>query len=74
MRDSITLNDFLLNKAKIGDVVIFRDCGWQIGCTRVDNEYVFINSLSHALLRREVKYSDYEEFGWLTKKALVVYI
>lgn len=37
MRDSITLNDFLLNKAKIGDVVVFRDCGWPIGCTRVDN-------------------------------------
>lgn len=74
MREHITLNDFLLNKAKIGDVVIFRDSGWYIGCTRVDNEDIFIHSLSPTLLRREVKYSDYEECGWLTKKALVVYI
>ena len=74
MREPITLKDFLLNKVKIGDIVIFRDGGWYIGCTRVDNEDIFIHSLSPSLLRREVKYIDYEECGWLTKKALVVYI
>ena len=70
----VSLAEFLLNKTKIGDAVIFRDSGWYIGCTRVDNEDIFIHSLSPSLLIRDVKYIDYEECGWLTKKALVVYI
>ena len=66
------LRDFLLYETKVGDVVLIRQGGWQIGCTRIDNEDLFINSLHHSLLDRDVKHSEYADRDWLVNKALVV--
>lgn len=68
----MTLGDFLLRKAKIGDVVLIREYGWQIGCTRVDNDDLFIKSLHPDLLGRDVKRYEYAKRDWLVKDPLVV--
>lgn len=68
----MTLQEFLLTKTRVGDVVIFTECGWQVGCTRIDNEDLFIRSLDDRLLLREVHRSYYEKRDWLIKEALIV--
>lgn len=66
------LQEFLLRQTDVGDIVIFREGGWQIGMTRIDNEDLFIRSIDPALLRREVRYYEYSECDWATQKVLVV--
>ena len=65
--------DFLKNEARIGDIVLIREHGWQIGMTRVDNEDLYFHSLNPVLLElyKVVSFS-YEERDWATKKVLVV--
>lgn len=67
-----TVKDYLLYEAKVGDVVIFRDDGWQIGCTRIDNDCLFICSLNPTLLNSEVKHSEYGERDWINGNVLVI--
>ena len=66
------LLDLLLWHIKVGDVVLIREYGWQIGCTRIDNDGLFIKSLHPDLLGREVKHYEYAERDWLVKDPLVV--
>lgn len=65
--------DFLKNEAKIGDIVLIREHGWQIGMTRIDNEDLYFHSLNPVLLELyKVVGFAYEERDWATKKVLVV--
>lgn len=65
--------DFLLHEAKIGDIVLIREHGWQIGMTRIDNENLYFHSLNPVLLELyNVVHFAYEERDWATKKVLVV--
>lgn len=68
----MTVKEFLLERAKIGDIVIFRHLGWQIGMTRIDNDGLFIQSLSSWLLCQEVKRHEYTDRDWTSEKVLVV--
>lgn len=70
----MTVETVLRGKAKIGDVIIFLEAGWQIGCTRKDNEDLYFRSLSSDLLKREVRHYSYEERDWLINKALILRI
>ena len=65
--------DFLLHEAKIGDIVLIREHGWQIGMTRIDNENLYFHSLNPVLLELyNVVHFAYEERDWATKKVLIV--
>ena len=65
--------DFLKNEASIGDIVVIREHGWQIGMTRIDNEDLYFHSLNPVLLELyNVVGFAYEERDWATKKVLVV--
>ena len=65
--------DFLLHEAKIGDIVLIREHGWQIGMTRIDNENLYFHSLNPVLLELySVVRFAYEERDWATKKVLIV--
>lgn len=69
----MTLRDFLKNEAKIGDIVLIREHGWQIGMTRIDNENLYFHSLNPVLLELyNVVHFAYEERDWATKKVLIV--
>lgn len=69
----MSLREFLLNEVKIGEIAIFREAGYQIGMTRVDNEYLFIGSLSGILLELyDVVCYSYEKREWSTRDVLVV--
>ena len=69
----MTLKEFLSNEVKIGEIVIFREAGHQVGMTRVDNEYLFIGSLSGILLELyDVVCYSYEKREWATRDVLVV--
>lgn len=68
----MTVKELLLERAKIGDIVIFREGGWQIGMTRIDNDGFFIQSLSTWLLCKEVRHYEYTDRDWTSKKILVV--
>lgn len=46
----MTLRDFLLHKTSVGDIIVIREHGWQIGMTRIDNEDLYIFSLNPVLL------------------------
>ena len=65
--------DFLKSEARIGDIVLIREHGWQIGMTRIDNEDLYFHSLNPVLLELyKVVGFAYEERDWATKKVLVV--
>ena len=66
------LQEFLLEQTGVGDIVIFREGGWQIGMTRIDNEDLFIRSIDPTLLQREVIDYEYSDRDWATQKVLVV--
>lgn len=66
------LSELLIHYTNVGDLVIFEDGGWQIGCTIVDSEYLFMGSINPALFTRYVKGYRYEPRDWTIKPVLVV--
>ena len=67
------VEDFLRNATKPGDIVIFRDSGWQVGMTRIDNDDFFIFSLNPVMLELyEVICYTYEKRDWATKDVLIL--
>lgn len=54
------LGEFLKKEASVGDIIVIRDHGWQIGLTRIDNEDLYIYSINPILLERY----DVVQFGW----------
>lgn len=69
----MSLREFLLNEVKVGEIVIFREAGHQVGMTRVDNEHLFIGSLSGILLELyDVVCYSHEKREWATMDVLVV--
>lgn len=67
------LEEFLRNETKIGDIVIFREGGWQVGMTRIDSEDLFIFSLNPVMLELyEVICYTREKREWATKDVLVL--
>lgn len=68
----MTLQDFLLHKTNVGDLVWVTDCGWYIGCTIIDHEDSFIHSLNPKMLDRKVKNYQYEKRDWTIKPVLVI--
>jgi hypothetical protein len=73
-RANMTLSEVLLHKTKVGDLVLIEDCGWQIGCTIIDHEDLFIRSLDENMLSRKVVSFLYEKRDWTTKNVMVVNI
>ena len=69
----MTVGEFLQQKARIGDIVMFREGGWQIGLTRIDNESLYTFSLNPVLLNLyNVIHYAYEQRNWVTKDVLVL--
>lgn len=67
------LRDFLQNETKVGDIVVIREHGWQIGMTRIDNENLYMYSLNRAILDLyEVICYTYERRDWAVNDVLVV--
>ena len=66
------LRDVLLTKTKVGDLVLIRDCGWQIGCTIIDHEDLFVRSLDGRMLNTNVRDFRYEKQDWTTKDVMIV--
>lgn len=66
------LSELLLRHTNVGDLVIFEDSGWMIGCTIIDYGNPFTRSLSVELLTTEVKSYKYETRDWTIKPVLVV--
>ena len=68
-----TVGEFLLKHTDVGDVVIFREDGWQIGMTYIDSEDRFQRSLSTVFLNRNLKEFHWENIEWLCyKKCLII--
>ena len=67
------LIDYLKENVEIGTIVVFRESDWQIGMTRVDNEGLYLHSLSSPMLHlyKVVNWS-YERRSWATKEVLVL--
>ena len=68
----LKLSELLLRHTNVGDLVVFLDSGWQIGCTIIDHEDLFIRSLDTGLLTRTVKSHRYENRDWTIKPVMVV--
>ena len=69
----MTLITYLKSQVSPGTIIIFREKGWQIGMTRVDNEDLYLYSLSDYLLHNsKVVGSGYEQRGWATEDILVL--
>ena len=66
------LREFLLHYTNVADIVVIIDNGWQTGCTMIDNEDLFIDSLNPVMLRRKVRNSYYDKRDWSNKDVLVV--
>ena len=68
------LRDFLLHHTNAGDFGWMCIGGHYVGCTYVDHEDIFINSINHVLLQRKVKGYSYENRDWISKPFLLVEI
>lgn len=69
----MTLRDFLKKHAHVGEIVVIRENGWQIGLTRIDNDDLYLLSLNAGLLDEyEVANFTYEERDWATVTVLVI--
>lgn len=60
-KQSMTVREFCLKKTQVGELCVFRECGWIIGSTWIDHEDLF--TMSDYIKDKEVK-SD--EWGTLT--------
>lgn len=45
-----TVGEYLLHETEVGEIVVFCDEGWQYGLVQIDDEDLFIGSLSSDLL------------------------
>lgn len=52
--EGITVGEYLRHHTKVGDFIIFTKGGWRIGCTIIDHEDLFFESLSPALCEEKV--------------------
>ena len=68
----MSLEDVLRYKTKVGDLVLIRDYGWQIGCTIIDHEDLFVRSLNDRVLDARVTDFRYEKQNWTTKNVMIV--
>lgn len=67
------LGDFLINEAKVGEIVVIREHGWQIGLTRIDNDGLYICGINPLLLERyDVVQFGWDSREWATEDVLVV--
>lgn len=73
-RAELTLREVLLHKTKVGDLVLIEDSGWQIGCTIIDHEDLFVRSLDENMMSRKVTSVRYEKQDWTTKNVMIVNI
>lgn len=48
------LQEFLLHHTEVGEYIVFTEGGWQIGCTWIDHEDLFIKSLNPTMLDKTV--------------------
>ena len=69
---NLNLEEVLLHRTNAGDLVLIRDGGWQVGCTMIDHEDLFLGSLDNRFLLREVKKYRYEKQDWTTKNVMVI--
>ena len=69
------LREFLNKHASVGEIVIIRENGWQIGMTRIDNDCLYLEGLSTRLLELyEVINFTYEQREWANVYVLVINI
>ena len=69
----MTLRSFIYRYVHVGEIVIFRENGWQIGMTRIDNNDLYLYGLNARLLDDyEVVNFDYEQRDWATVDVLVI--
>ena len=68
----MTLREFLLHHTNVGEIVIIREGGWQTGCTMIDHEDLFINSLAQSYLNMEVLEHERVKKEWTTKTVVEV--
>lgn len=68
----ISLRECLLHYTNTGDFVIFMRAGWQIGCTVIDHEDLFIGSINRDLLNEKVTGYRYEKRDWTIKPVMVI--
>lgn len=67
------LGEFLKREADVGDIVIIREHGWQIGLTRIDNEGLYICGINPLLLERyDIVQFGWDSREWATEDVLVV--
>lgn len=65
------LRDFLKKYTNVGEIVVLRENGWDIGITRIDNDDLYLDSLHPRLLNLyEVINFAYEQRDWATKCVL----
>lgn len=68
----MSVRTFLRTKTKVGDVVVFTSGGWQIGCTYIDHEDLFLSSLAAWLLCRDVVSYETEQVSWAVNPVIVI--
>lgn len=67
------LREYLLHETETGEFVVFTRCGWQIGCTFIDAEDLFVESLNPDMLDEpvhEVTHVRNKRFGNCTQVEL----
>ncbi len=69
----MTLRSFIYRHAHVGEILIFKENGWQIGMTRIDNDDLYLYSLNPRLLDEyEVVDFAYETRNWTNVTVLVI--
>lgn len=69
----MTLREYLKRFAKVGEIIVIRERGWQIALTQADNDNLYIHSLHPRLLELySVVNFEYARREWATKPVLVV--
>lgn len=66
------LCDFLLHHTKVHDLCIFRRSRYHVGCTIIDHEDLFLESLDSTMLNQEVLSHKRTTEDWTTKP--IIYI
>ena len=56
-RKNMTVKEFCLHKTQVGELCVFRDCGWIIGSAWIDHEDLF--TISNSISTKEVKKDEW---------------
>lgn len=72
--NGVKVQEYLLKHTEVGEVIVFNNAGYDIGMTVIDNEDLFITSISLTIQRKPISNVSHEKRKWAVNPVTVLHV